>query len=55
MFKMAQFRTINPLYILIGIIVAILAIFGIVELREYYEQHQQEENIAAGIRQFLEE
>ena len=52
---MAQFRTINPLYILIGIIVAILAIFGIVELREHYEQHQQEENIAAGIRQFLEE
>jgi len=52
---MAQFRTINPLYILIGIILAILAIFGIVELQEYYDKQKQEENIAAGIRQFLEE
>ncbi len=52
---MAQFRTINPLYILIGVILAILAFIGILEIEEYYEHHQQEENIAAGIRQFLEE
>jgi len=52
---MAQLRTINPIYILIGIILAILTLFGILELKEHYEQHQQEENIAAGIRQFLEE
>jgi len=51
---MPQLRLINPLYVLLGIIIAILVIFGIVELQEYYEKREQEENIAAGIRRLYE-
>ena len=51
---MPQLRLINPLYILVGIILAILVIFGIIELQEYYEKREQEENIAAGVRRLYE-